>query len=236
MCKFSHLDTLKDFVLTTLEREGDGGHHQGVDDDTNVLAYLCEIYITKKSTQHQLMTTSFAEIEEYTKAKYKHVHLGDIYNCVKRNWYCGNMLDFICFLILQPSLYFFQQNVTLTRQFVQSCIVQMYILVSRFNVSTRISQSLLSDFQFSAKVIHIDYDQFIQLRLLVKHGSSIRTILRDLVLIKVTKMRKKKKNAVRAIETWWFDIINNPFSVPGKRMLQKRSDIYNKKYGIYIPP
>lgn len=38
---------------------------------------------------------------------------------------------------------------------------------------------------------------------------------------------EKRRSAVRKIEDWWFEVVNSPYSSPGKRLLEKRAVRWN---------
>lgn len=56
---------------------------------------------------------------------------------------------------------------------------------------------------------------------LFKYGSKIVELQQTGV--RAWLRRKKEKRAVKLIEDWWFEVVNNPYTSCGERMLQKRA-------------
>jgi hypothetical protein len=66
---------------------------------------------------------------------------------------------------------------------------------------------------------------------LLKYGPSLVLIQQAIMKKALLRIQlKKKKQAVAKIENWWLNIVLNPYSRPGTRLLQKNADVFKQKY------
>lgn len=73
--------------------------------------------------------------------------------------------------------------------------------------------------------IHRALSQFYNL---LKHGPRL-ILLQEALMRKfiLRKRQEKRKQAYNVIASWWFEIVNNPDTTVGKRMLQRRIDRFH---------
>lgn len=198
-------------------------------EDEEVLAYTCQLHVNQN--MHNIHA-AFNKFEAYVANKHPKLSISNIYNRYVYNWFHGNILTFIYNLIFAPHAYL-PKDFRANRKFIQDCITLIYKLTTYpvYNVRDDTLFEYLKDLKDAYNCFPLDYDQFIVLRTIAKHGH-MTIILRDLLAIKLARMRKKKKDAVRVIEDWWFKIINDPSTVQGARMLTKRAKNFNAKYTL----
>lgn len=204
-----------------------------------LLAYLCEHYITQKINEDldgKTLWKAFKDFEDYIYSSHKAIKLKDIYSSQIYNWYYGNCIQYLTHLILQPQLYTTYN--TLEPLFVHSVIRKIYDILITYHCpidlkdyyDTTAYEYMEQMKATPGKTLYLENNQEVLLSLLLKHGDNIINVQRDILKIKVSRMRKKKKDAVFKIENWWFNIVNNPYHPVGLKMIKKRAVDFERKY------
>ena len=205
-----------------------------------LLAYLCEFYVIHKiniNMTGETLWNAFSDFEDYVNTSHKAVKIEDIYSSQIYNWYYGNSIHFLTYLILQPQLY--TSQVQLEPPFIHSILRKMYDLLVRYKCSISLKDyynttpyESMVDIKSTAHYVkfYLNKPQTALLSMLLKHGSNITNVQKDILKITASRMHMKKKNAVKKIEKWWFEIINSPYTEVGKKMLKKRSSEFKMKY------
>lgn len=211
----SLFDKINLYVMLTM--------HEDYVEDEEVLAYTCQLHVNQNV--HDIHA-AFDKFESYVHKKHPDMSISAIYNRYVYNWFHGNIMTFLYHLVFTPHAYL-PLKFKVNRRFVQECITLLHKFTSdpKYALQDENIYEFFEDLKSIYKCFPIDYDQFVVLKTIAKHGNLTR-IQRDLIKIKVERMRKKKRDAVRVIEDWWFEIINSPRTLPGKRMLQKRAIIF----------
>jgi hypothetical protein len=65
---------------------------------------------------------------------------------------------------------------------------------------------------------------------LFKHGSKIVELQQ--AGVRAWLRRKKERRSVKLIEDWWFEVVNNPFTACGERMLHRRATKWASAYVV----
>lgn len=195
---------------------------------TYILAYTCQLYLNKNILD---IRRCFKTFEDYIFEYQSHVNISDVFNTYIHNWFYGNILTYIYNLIFK-SYDYIDLHFETDRSFVQDCISIIYRLLTIYKIKEASLYEYMIDLQNSVTYFHIDYDQFVLLRVLSKHGEHFHVIPRDLLRIKLARMRVRKKRAVQLIEDWWFNIVSDPETVPGKRLLRRRAERFLKYYNF----
>lgn len=191
-----------------------------------ILAYTLQLYLNKNILD---IRRCFKIFEDYLLESQPNINISDVYNTYIHNWFYGNILTYIYNLIFKTYDYI-DLHFETERPFIHDCIIIIYRLLTVYKVKEESLYDYMIYLQNSQTYFHIDYDQFVLLRTLSKHEQHFNVIPRDLLRIKLARMRVRKKRAVQIIEDWWFNIVSDPDTLPGKRLLRRRADRFLEYY------
>lgn len=175
-----------------------------------------------------------------------------IYNTKIYSWYYNNCLYFLLMLAINPESYLIDTTdecATLlykpTRKNIHQLYIKCYDLITKKDVdhdSIDWSNKTLYQFLQNYEEFFVtnrenntgyinEYNNYIKsyfklFKQLCKYGKNINNILGNIFL----KKYKKRKNAGLKIENWWFELIHNPDSKIGKKVLEKRGTIFLQRF------
>ena len=204
-------------------------------DPCKILAYSLETLVT-----YRLKTYECERVSDIIMYYEKHIHkneipITDVFNAPIYVWYYGNFLSYLYHIVFQPYLYL-KGDRKLSHKQIQDIIHVIYRLVTEYKVDHttknyyHINIEEYTEWVFgvtSFEENNVTPTQYKTLLFLAKHGQNVLTIQRDILRIKLARMHKKKKDAVRKIENWWFEIVNSPYTRPGSTMLTRRAQRFH---------
>lgn len=171
--------------------------------------------------------TCFSNFEK----KYKDIY-HNIYNSYTYDWYYGNVLHFMLSICFCPELY--RSNTIVSDSIKAQFLSKFYELVINKTCSVISGnyyfETVYEHILFIEKKYNFDitYDNYFNgFKIIAKYGKEVVGIQKYFIS-RYAKKHRKKKNAIKLIENYWFELIHNPYSKYGKKNIAKVSDKFNK--------
>jgi hypothetical protein len=164
----------------------------------------------------------------------------EVLNVKLYDWYYGNCISDFIVAIFMPRLYQAEEStvIYMTKRQVHDAYRTLYRLIHFYNVSTTTIDYYGETYHNTIAQLHlrdtyIDLPDYIkeavpQFHCLLKYGPNL--ILIQEAFMKKFILKKQKERRIKAyslIADWWFDIVNSPYTKPGKRLLLKRASRFN---------
>jgi hypothetical protein len=182
-------------------------------------------------------------INEFRKKYHKHeVSLSKTINTVIYHWYFGNFANKIVCLVFQPSLFLDapekeKYSICLNSVQVADVLNVCFNLIAyeemKIDIKDYYGQTPYWGLRHTLGYLYEEMPLHIRAAahpflMLFKRG-------KDIVLMQQNCVRQwltRRKNAIQRIEEWWFEIVNDPDTRPGKRILNKRAEEWKRKYCV----
>lgn len=182
-------------------------------------------------------------IDEFRKKYHKHeVSLSTTINTIIYHWYFGTFANKIVCLVFQPSLFMNPpekekyskcQNSAQIADVLNVCFNLIVSEDLNIDIKDYYGQTPYWGLRHTLGCLYEEMPLHIRAAakpflMLLKKGKNIVAIQQHAVRQWLTK----RKNAIRRIEDWWFEIVNDPDTRPGKRLLSKRAEEWKTKYCV----
>jgi hypothetical protein len=195
---------------------------------TQIITYSIDNYGNNKS--EKIIFMCFDIFENYIKNKFSNNFeniLKKIYESKIYDWYFGNILTFLFTVGYRYDLYgIHRQYLHINHQL----YIKSYDIITKYNISVYDTDYYGSNMYDCISYIERQYPARIDIyfnsfKFLARYGVRINNIQKKYL----SKFYKKRKESVKLIENYFFEILHSPYTKIGKKNLEKKAIEFNKR-------
>jgi hypothetical protein len=228
---FPHTSRQLQFDLIELNDEEEDNFRINIINYESYAEYLSEfiIYCIQQyngNTTDKIIFMCFEIFEKYIETRYETGILEKIYKSKIYEWYYGNILTFLFCVGYRYDLYATNNSY---QHINHQLYIKSYDMISKYNVNIYDKDYYDNNLYNCIQNVEEKYPERIDnyynsFKFLSKYGVRINSLQKKYL----SSFYRKRKDSVKKIENYWFEILYSPYTTIGKKFLNKKGQLFDK--------